>query len=114
MRECDLHTSVATVGQHDRSSRQQLRVGQKRRDTHVAWQARQPELLGLAGKYAIIKTPGGPTDLVAEGGELAGVKLLRIGLNRVLVEYQGKTHELTIFSGLGSTPLLAPSKENKP
>jgi hypothetical protein len=70
-----------------------------------------PALLGLAGKYAILRAPGGQTDLVAEGGEIGGVKLIRIGVNRVLVEHQGKVEELSIFSGLGGAPLATPGKE---
>jgi hypothetical protein len=70
-----------------------------------------PALLGLAGKYAILRAPGGETDLVAEGGQIGGVKLIRIGINRVLIEHQGKVEELAIFSGLGGAPLAAPGKE---
>jgi hypothetical protein len=71
-------------------------------------------LLGLAGSYAIIMTPSGQTDLVPEGGELGGVKVLKISTNRALVEYQGKKQELTIFSGLGSDSLLPSGKETSP
>jgi len=71
-------------------------------------------LFGLVGSYAIIMAPNGQTDLVAEGGELGGVKVLKISTNRVLVEYQGKKQELTIFSGLGSESLLPSGKESKP
>ena len=63
-------------------------------------------LLGIAGNYAMLRTPSGQTGLVKEGDELGGVKLLTIGVNRVLVEEQGKTNELTIFSGFGGESLL--------
>jgi hypothetical protein len=69
-----------------------------------------PALLGLAGTYAIIRTPEGQTDLVAEGGTLGTVKVVRIGINRVLIEHKGKTEELSIFDGLGGQPLV-PGKE---
>jgi hypothetical protein len=71
-------------------------------------------LFGLAGSYAIIMAPTGQTDLVPEGGELGGVKVLKISTNRALVEYQGKKQELTIFSGLGSESLLPSGKEKSP
>jgi len=71
-------------------------------------------LIGLAGAYAIITAPNGQTDLVPEGGELGGVKVLKISTNRALVEYQGKKQELTIFSGLGSESLLPSGKEKSP
>jgi hypothetical protein len=69
-----------------------------------------PALLGLAGAYAIIRTPEGQTDLVAEGGTLGTVKVIKIGINRVLIEHKGKTEELNIFDGLGGQPLV-PGKE---
>lgn len=71
-------------------------------------------LLGIAGKDVFLQTPGGPAGLVSEGGELGGVKVLRIGTNRVLVEVEGQTQELTIFSGLGSDSLLPNKKESHP
>jgi hypothetical protein len=63
-------------------------------------------LLGLAGNAAILRTPSGQTGLVKEGDELGGVKLLRIAINRVLVEEDGQKKELTIFNGFGSESLL--------
>ncbi len=78
---------------------------------------RRPSLLGIAGDRAILKLPDGKVDLVSEGAEASGVKVLRIATNRVLVEFKGKKIELTIFSGLGSDPLSEKSgereKENK-
>lgn len=65
-----------------------------------------PALLGLAGHYAIIRTPEGQVDLVAEGGTLGSVKVLKIGINRALIEHKGKLEELKIFDGLGGEPLL--------
>lgn len=63
-------------------------------------------LLGIAGNVAFLRAPNGQTGLVKEGDELGGVKLLRIGVNRVLVEKEGQKEELMIFSGLGGQSLL--------
>jgi hypothetical protein len=63
-------------------------------------------LLGIAGDMAFLRSPSGQTGLVKEGDELGGLKLLRIGTNRVLVEQDGKKQELMIFSGLGGDSLL--------
>ena len=70
----------------------------------------QPALIGIAGRHAIIQAPDGQVDLVPEGGELGGVKVLKIATNRVLIEHEGKKKELTIFSGMGSAPLLPEEK----
>ena len=63
-------------------------------------------LLGIAGDNAFLRAPNGQTGLIKEGSELGGIKLLRIGTNRVLVEQEGQPKELTIFSGYGSESLL--------
>jgi hypothetical protein len=78
-----------------------------------------PVLLGIAGDSAFIAAPDGARGIVREGGEFHGVKVLRLDINRALIEYKGKVEELTMFSGLGSTPLLprekaAEGKEQKP
>lgn len=70
-------------------------------------------LLGIAGRHALLRAPNGQTGKLKEGEELGGVKLIRIGNNRVLVEHEGELKELTIFSGLGGEPLLNKGKENK-
>ena len=67
--------------------------------------------LGVLGDSAIIRTTTGQTGLVKEGSELGGVKLLKIGINRVLVEQEGTQKELTVFSGFGSVSLLQKSNE---
>lgn len=64
-------------------------------------------LLGIAGDYAFLRAASGQTGMVKEGDQLAGLKLLRIGVNRVLVEQDGQQKELTIFSGLGGESLLS-------
>jgi hypothetical protein len=63
-------------------------------------------LIGIAGSDAFIRTPNGQTSLMKEGDESGGIKLLRIGTNRVLVEHEGEKKELNIFSGFGSETLL--------
>lgn len=63
-------------------------------------------LLGIAGTNAFIRTPQGMSGMLGEGGELGGIKLLRIGINRVLVDEGGTNRELTIFGGSGGPSLL--------
>ena len=72
-------------------------------------------LLGIAGEDAFIRTATGQTGLVKAGDSLGDLKLLRIGINRVLVEENGEKKELTIFSGYGGESLLTndTSNENK-
>ncbi len=69
-------------------------------------------LLGIAGPDAFVRAPNGQTGLLKEGEELGGVKLLRIGTNRVLIEHEGQQKELSVFSGFGSETLLPKQKEN--
>ena len=69
-------------------------------------------LLGIAGQDAFLRAPNGQTGLLKEGEKLAGVKLLRIGTNRVLIEHEGQQKELSVFSGFGSETLLPKQKEN--
>ena len=69
-------------------------------------------LLGIAGEHAFLRAPSGQTGLLKEGEELGGVKLLRIGTNRVLIEHEGQQKELSVFSGFGSETLLPKPKEN--
>jgi hypothetical protein len=68
-------------------------------------------LLGIADKDAFLRAPNGQTGLMREGDVLGGVKLLRIGTNRVLIELDGEKKELTLFSGFGSGTLLPKEKE---
>lgn len=70
-------------------------------------------LMGIAGPHVILRAPNGQTGLIQEGDELGGVRLLRIGTNRVLVLENGQEKELTIFGGLGGESLL-PRKETTP
>lgn len=63
-------------------------------------------LLGIAGRDAFLRTPSGQTQILREGVELDGVRLLRIGTNRVLIEHAGEKKELMIFAGFGGESLL--------
>jgi hypothetical protein len=69
-------------------------------------------LLGIAGKAAFLRAPNGQTGMVKEGENLGDLKLLRVGINRVLVEQDGKTQELMIFAGLGGESLLTKTNES--
>ncbi|MCP5515892.1 MAG: hypothetical protein H7A45_01385 [Verrucomicrobiales bacterium] len=62
--------------------------------------------LGLAGQHAFLQTPSGQSGIAAEGEEIGGVKVLRIGANRVLVEVEGKPQELVLFPGLPGESLM--------
>jgi len=70
-------------------------------------------LLGILDQQALIQATNGQTEAVKVGGELAGIKLLRIGINRVLVESGGEKQELTLFDGIGSASLM-PKPTNGP
>lgn len=63
-------------------------------------------LLGIADDDAFLRGPDGQTGMIKEGGEIGGIKLLRIGINRVLVEENGEKKELTLFNGYGGESLL--------
>jgi hypothetical protein len=64
------------------------------------------QLFGIAGDTALLRTDGGQSGLVKEGDSLGGVKLMRIGINRVLVEQNGNLKELMIFDGYGGESLM--------
>jgi len=70
-------------------------------------------LIGIAEQEAYIQATNGQTGPVKVGGEMGGIKLLRIGVNRVLVELGGETNELTLFGGLGGESLM-PKPTNAP
>jgi hypothetical protein len=63
-------------------------------------------LLGIAGNTAFLRSASGQTGLVKEGEKVGELKLLKIGINRVLVEQEGEKKELMIFSGYGGESLL--------
>jgi hypothetical protein len=64
------------------------------------------QLFGIAGNTAFLRTDSGQSGLVKEGDSLGDVKLLRIGINRVLVEEEGEKKELMIFDGYGGESLM--------
>ncbi len=68
-------------------------------------------LLGIIGDTVFLRAPNGQTGPVTLGKELGGIKLLKIGFNRVLVEEDGRQKELTIFSGFGGHSLISNDKE---
>lgn len=63
-------------------------------------------LMGIAGDMAFLRSPDGQMGAVKLGDSLGEIKLVRIGINRVLVEQDGQQKELTIFDGHGSESLL--------
>jgi hypothetical protein len=69
-------------------------------------------LLGIAGKDAFVRAPNGQTGLLKEGEELGGLKLLKIGTNRILIEHEQQKKELLLFSGFGSDTLLPKGDKN--
>ena len=70
-------------------------------------------LLGIAEQEAFIRATNGQTGPVKVGGDIGGIKLLRIGVNRVLVEQDGEKKELTLFDGIGGESLM-PKTTNPP
>lgn len=70
-------------------------------------------LLGIAGDVAFLRSDSGQTGLVKPGDSLDDIKLLRIGVNRVLIEQSGQKKELTMFSGYGSDSLLQNDSTNE-
>lgn len=70
-------------------------------------------LLGIAGDYAFLRAASGQTGMVQVGGKVGDLKLLRIGINRVLIEQDGKQKELKIFNGYGGKSLLHQTKTNE-
>jgi hypothetical protein len=69
-------------------------------------------LMGIAGNMAFLRSSTGQSGLVKEGDSLGDMKLVKIGLNRVLVEEGGQKKELMIFNGYGGESLL--SKKETP
>jgi hypothetical protein len=64
-------------------------------------------LLGIVGRDAFLQAPNGQSGSIKEGEELGGIKLLKLGINRALIEEAGEKKELTLFSGLGSESLMS-------
>ena len=70
-------------------------------------------LLGIAGDTAFLRAASGQTGLVKPGDSLGDLKLLQIGINRVVVEQDGQKKELTIFNGFGGGSLLTNQDDTK-
>ncbi|MGA2247826.1 MAG: hypothetical protein ABSH48_22800 [Verrucomicrobiota bacterium] len=70
-------------------------------------------LLGIAGEFAFLRAASGQTGLVKEGDSLDDLKLLRIGINRVLIEQDGQKKELMIFAGYGGDSLMPKDSSNE-
>ena len=70
-------------------------------------------LLGIAGDTAFLRAASGQTGLVKPGDSLGDLKLLQIGINRVVVEQDGQKKELTIFNGFGGGSLLTNQDDSK-
>jgi hypothetical protein len=84
-------------------------------ESEILGQAMRPlpaGLLGIAGEVAFLRSASGQTGMVKEGDSLGDLKLLRIGINRVLVEQGGEKKELMIFEGYGGTSLLSEKGKN--
>jgi len=71
-------------------------------------------LMGIAGELAFLRSASGQTGLVKPGDSLGEIKLLRIGINRVLIEVNGQKQELTIFEGYGGESLMPKSNDTAP
>jgi hypothetical protein len=70
-------------------------------------------LLGIAGDVAFLRSASGQSGMVKPGDSLDDMKLLRIGMNRVLIEEAGEKKELTIFDGYGGDSLLPGNSTNE-
>lgn len=86
---------------------------EKIKETQVLGQIMRPPpmaLIGIAGPDVLLRGPNGQTGIIREGETLGGVKVLRIGVNRVLVEHEGQQKELMLFEGFGGESLLGKEK----
>jgi hypothetical protein len=85
-------------------------------DSEILGQVMRPlpmGLIGIAGDVAFLRAASGQTGLIKEGDSLGDLKLLRIGINRVLVEQAGQKKELMIFEGYGGKSLLPEKGTNQ-
>jgi hypothetical protein len=107
--------AVSGKGGADLPPAMQARIG-KITDSEILGPVVRPlpmALLGIAGNIAFLRSDSGQTGLIKEGDTLDDLKLLRIGVNRVLIEQAGQKKELTIFSGYGSDSLLPNDSTNE-
>ena len=70
-------------------------------------------LNGIAAQVAFIQATNGQIASGKVGDTVGGVKLLNIGVNRVLIEEDGEKKELTLFNGIGGESLM-PKPTNSP
>lgn len=68
-------------------------------------------LIGIAGDEVFLRASNGQTGNAKVGGEVGGLKVLKVGINRVLVEEDGEQKELSIFAGFGGESLMSQRKE---
>jgi len=68
-------------------------------------------LEGIGSDYAFIRSARGRSGLVKAGDTFDGIKLIRIGQNRVLIEIKGKQKELIMYGGLGGESLVPRGKK---
>ena len=68
-------------------------------------------LIGIAGDEVFLRASNGQTGNAKVGGEVGGLKVLKVGVNRVLVEEDGEQKELSIFAGFGGESLMSQRKE---
>ena len=68
-------------------------------------------LIGISDDFAYLRATNVQTGPVKIGKEMGGIKLLKIGVNRVLVEVGGEKQELTMFEGVGGESLMPKTPE---
>lgn len=71
----------------------------------------KPVLTGVLGGIALFKTADGKTVGIAEGESSQGMKVKTIRDYEVVVEYEGKTNTMKLFSDTGSSGSQAPAPE---
>ncbi|MBP7934760.1 MAG: hypothetical protein KA354_08955 [Phycisphaerae bacterium] len=74
----------------------------------------RPTLTGVLGRVALFRTADGKTVGIAEGESGHGMKVKTIRNYEVVVEYEGKTDTMKLFSDPGSSGSPAPLKEIEP
>ncbi|HOW68980.1 MAG TPA: hypothetical protein PKY77_00145 [Phycisphaerae bacterium] len=74
----------------------------------------RPTLTGVLGRVALFRTADGKTVGIAEGESGHGMKVKTIRDYEVVVEYEGKTDTMKLFSDPGSSGSPAPRTETEP
>lgn len=86
---------------------------EKIKESQILGQVMRPPpmaLIGIAGPDVLLRGPNGQTGMIRVGEELGGVKLVQVGVNRIVVEHEGQQKELMLFEGFGSDSLLGKEK----